>query len=69
MIGGGLPASESANFALAAFASFGELLAEAGEEAFHDAHLLLTDRFSQQQQDGAIRMDAAVHIFTGVRPG
>jgi SAM-dependent methyltransferase len=32
-IGGGLPAAETANFALASFSSFGELLSEAGQEA------------------------------------
>jgi hypothetical protein len=32
-IGGGLPAAEAANFALASFSSFGELLAEAGNGA------------------------------------
>ena len=68
-IGGGLPAAEAANFALASFASFGELLAEAGNEALNDARQALTARFSQHQQDGAVRMDACVHIFTGARLG
>src|SRR5271167_4843938 len=35
-IGGGLPAAEAADFALASFSSFGELLAEAGNEALSD---------------------------------
>ena len=37
-IGGGLPAAEAANFALASFSSFGELLAEASDEALNDAN-------------------------------
>jgi SAM-dependent methyltransferase len=68
-IGGGLPAAEAANFALASFSSFGELLAEAGDEALNDARQSLTARFSRNQQEGAVRMDACVHIFTGARLG
>ena len=68
-IGGGLPAAEAANFALAAFSSFGELLAGAGDGALDDARRSLTARFSRHQTDGAVRMDACVHIFTGARPG
>jgi len=67
-IGGGLPAAEAAHFALASFSSFAELLAEAGSEAYNNAYQLLTERFSRHQQDGAVRMDACVHIFTGARP-
>ena len=67
-IGGGLPAAEAANFALASFSSFGELLAEAGDEALNDARQSLTARFSRHQQEGAVRMDACVRIFTGARP-
>ena len=67
-IGGGLPAAEAANFALAAFSSFGELLAGAGDGALDDARRSLTARFSRHQTDGAVRMDACVHIFTGARP-
>jgi SAM-dependent methyltransferase len=66
-IGGGLPAAEAANFALASFSSFGELLAEAGNEALNDARQSLTARFSRHQQDGAVRMNARVHVFTGTR--
>jgi SAM-dependent methyltransferase len=66
-IGGGLPAAEAANFALASFSSFGELLAEAGDEALHRARQSLTARYSRHQKDGAVRMDACVHIFAGAR--
>ena len=66
-IGGGLPAAEAANFALASFASFGELLAEAGGEALNDARRSLTARFVCHQQDGGVSLDANVHIFTGKR--
>jgi SAM-dependent methyltransferase len=67
-IGGGLPAAEAANFALASFSSFGELLAAAGTQALHDALQLLTPSLLQHQQEGAVRMEACVHIFTGARP-
>jgi SAM-dependent methyltransferase len=66
-IGGGLPAAEAANFALASFSTFGELLAEAGDETLNKARQSLTARLSRHQQDGAVRMDACVHIFTGAR--
>jgi hypothetical protein len=68
-IGGELPAVEAANFALASFSSFGELLAEAGDEAFHNACQSLSVLFSRHQQDGAVRMDACVHIISGARLG
>ncbi len=64
-IGGGLPAAEAANFAIASFSSFAELLAEAGDEALAEARRSVTERFSRHQQDGVVRMDACVHIFTG----
>jgi hypothetical protein len=67
-IGGGLPAEEAAKFALASFSSFGELLAEAGDEPLNDARQSLTARFFPHQQ-GAVRLDACVHIFTGARLG
>jgi len=64
-IGGGLPAAEAANFALASFSSFGELLSEAGDEALNNARRSLTAHFSRHQQDGAVQMDASLHICTG----
>ena len=66
-IGGGLTAAEAAIFALASFASFSELLAEAGDEAQRGARQSLTERFSSHEVDGVVRMDACVHIFTGAR--
>jgi SAM-dependent methyltransferase len=66
-IGGGLPAAAAASFALESFSSFGELLAEAGDRALDDARQSLTARFSRHQQEGAVLMDACVHIFTGKR--
>ncbi len=68
-LGGGLPAAEAATFALATFASFGELLAKAGDDALNRARQSLTARFAGHQQDGAVRLDARVHLFTGARPG
>jgi SAM-dependent methyltransferase len=68
-IRGGLRAAEAANFALASFSSFGELLAEAGNEALNYARQSLTARLTRHQQDGAVWMNASVHIFTGARLG
>jgi SAM-dependent methyltransferase len=67
-IGGGLPAAAAANFALASFSSFGELLAEAGSDMLNHAGQSLAARLSRHQQDGAVLMDACVHVFTGTRP-
>jgi hypothetical protein len=67
-IGGELPAEEAAEFALASFSNFAELLFEAGDRAFHDARESLAHRLSDYQQDGAVRMEARVHIVTGATP-
>lgn len=66
-IGGGLPAKEAANFALASFGSFGEQFAAAGDQALQDARQSLTARFSRHLREGAVLMDARVHILTGGR--
>jgi hypothetical protein len=66
LIGGGLPAAEAAHFALAS-SSVGGLLDEAGPEALDQARRALTERFSKHLQDGAVRMDACVHIVSGAR--
>jgi SAM-dependent methyltransferase len=66
-IGGKLPAAEAAHFALASFSTFGELLTEAGNDAFDEARRSLTTIFSQHHRDDAVRMDAHVHIVTGTR--
>jgi SAM-dependent methyltransferase len=66
-IGGGLPAAAAASFALAAFASFGELVAAAGDRALDEARGSLTSLFARHETDGTVRMDACVHIFTGAR--
>ena len=66
-IGGRMPSAEAANFALASFSSFGELLAEAGAPALNTARQSLTVRFSEYEQDGVVQMEACVHIFTGAR--
>ncbi len=67
-IGGELPVAEAVDFALAGFSKFGDLLAEAGEEAFHAARQSLITRFSRYEREGAVRLDACVHIVTGARP-
>jgi SAM-dependent methyltransferase len=66
-IGGGLPAAQAADFALASFSSFSEVLAEAGSEAADRAHRILTARLEAHEDDGIVKMDACVHIVTGMR--
>ncbi len=64
-IGGGLSAGNAANFALAAFSIFGELLAQAGDATLENARQLLATRFSEHLQNGVVRLDACVHIVSG----
>lgn len=64
-IGGGLPAEDAAEFALASFSNFAELLFTAGVRAFRDANEILAQRLLPYQQDGAVRVEARVHIATG----
>ena len=66
-IGGELPPAEAANFALASFSSFSELLAQAGPEVMNNARHALTTRFSEYVENGAVRLDASVHIVVGAR--
>lgn len=68
-IGGRLPAAEAAKFALASFSSFGERLANAGGQALDDARRSLTAHFAKHEENGAVLMDACVHIFTGAGLG
>lgn len=64
-IGGELPAGEAAEFALASFSNFAELVFEAGDRALRDAREIIAQRLSPYQRDGAVRMEARVHIVTG----
>lgn len=66
-IGGGLPPAQAAHFALEAFASFAEALAQAGGDARDRAQRAVTDLFTGHQRDGAVRLDARVHLVTGMR--
>ncbi|MEM7137931.1 MAG: class I SAM-dependent methyltransferase [Myxococcota bacterium] len=65
-IGGGLDADKAAGFALTAFATFAEVLREAGPEASERAHQDLRERFEPHQRKGAVEMDAHVHLVTAV---
>jgi SAM-dependent methyltransferase len=65
--GGGLPPADAADFALASFSGFAELLAAAGDSAVATARRTLTDRFTGHQHDGVVQLDACVHVVTGVR--
>lgn len=64
-IGGGLPAEEATEFALASFSNFAELLFEAGDCALHEARTVLAQRLSPYESDGAVRMEACVRIVAG----
>lgn len=68
-IGGGVPAVDAADFALASFSSFGDALAVAGDEVLQAARQALTERFSPRQRDHAVWVEARVHLFTGARRG
>ena len=65
-IGGGLPAAQAAEFAIATISSILERLTEAGPDALGTARKTLAARFSNHAQEG-VRMDATVHIVTGSR--
>ncbi|WP_373046959.1 class I SAM-dependent methyltransferase [Vulgatibacter sp.] len=66
-IGGGIRSAAAADFALTAFSSFGELLAAAGDGALDEARRELTNSFSRYESDGAVRLDARVHLVSGTR--
>lgn len=59
-------AAAAAQFALAAFSSFEELLSQAGGDACARARASLTARFAEHEQDGTVRMPARVHIIGGL---
>jgi hypothetical protein len=67
-IGGRMTPAEAAEFASAAFSSYGELRAAAGSGARNEVRGGLTTCFSEHQRDGVVHMDACVHIVTGIRP-
>lgn len=62
-IGGGLGASEAADFALAS-SSVAELVADAGDDIRDAVHRALTKRLVPHERNGVVRMDACVHIVT-----
>jgi SAM-dependent methyltransferase len=64
-IGDRLPALEAAQFALASFSSFAELLANAGGDAPTTACHALAARFTAYEQEGAVLMPARINIVTG----
>ena len=64
-IGDRLPALDAAQFALAAFSSFAELLSNAGGDAPTRARRALAARFTAYEQEGTVLMPARVHIITG----
>jgi len=66
-IGNRLPAPDAAQFALASFSSFAELLSNARSDALAQARRTLAARFAPYEQEGVVLMPARVHIITGAR--
>lgn len=66
-LAGGLPAAETADFAFGSF-SVGDALADADDATIAAVRKALIQRYAEHEQDGAVRMDAHVHIVTGARP-
>lgn len=66
-IGGQLSPKEATEFAFAAFSSFADQLAEAGADAQSEAHQRLLQEFARHHRNGAVWMNASVHVFTGTR--
>jgi SAM-dependent methyltransferase len=66
-VGGGLPAPQAADFAIASISSFSEHLAEAGKDAQNAAREAVTARYARHLYEGVVKMNAGVHIVTGVR--
>jgi SAM-dependent methyltransferase len=66
-LGGGLSAPAAAKLALTGFSNFAELLAPASAEARDEALRALTARFEGNVRDGVVRLDACVHLVTGMR--
>jgi hypothetical protein len=64
-IGNRLPAPDAAQFALASFSSFAELLSNAGSDAPAKARDVLAARFAPYEREGAVMMPARVHIVAG----
>lgn len=67
-IGGNLSPLEAAKFAISSFSSFVNLLEGAGPAALEIAERDLSERFRSFYRDGAVFMDASVHIVSGIRP-
>lgn len=64
-IGDRLCATDAAQFALASFSSFAELLASGGGDATNRAHRALTERFAPYEREGTVLVPARVHIVAG----
>lgn len=64
-MGGELPAVHAAEFALASFSSFAELLASAGGDAVQTARRSLAARFATGERDGRVQLPGRIHIVTG----
>jgi SAM-dependent methyltransferase len=66
-LGGGVSPEAAVDFAFGAF-SLGDLLTEADEAVRDAVRERLTRRYAENLKDGGVRMDACVHIVTGMRP-
>ncbi|MEM9137285.1 MAG: class I SAM-dependent methyltransferase, partial [Cyanobacteria bacterium P01_F01_bin.42] len=63
-VGGGLSATEAAQFALSSF-SIAEPLAEVGETVAEQVQQNLASRYGQYAQNDIVMMPACVHLVTG----
>jgi SAM-dependent methyltransferase len=66
-IGGGMSAADAADFAIASFSSFGELLAKRGPDALETALRSLTPILARHVSNGRVELDACVHVVSGAR--
>ena len=67
-LGDALAPYAAADFALASFANFDELLTRAGAGARDAAQRSLTARLSHHTREGTVHLGACVRIVTGARP-
>lgn len=59
-----LPAADAAEFALASFSSFAEVLSSAGGNAMQAARQSLAARFSTWERAGRVQLPGRIHIVT-----
>lgn len=66
-LGGGLPAAQAVDFALTSFSIAGLLEGE-DTGAYVAVRRSLTERFQNHERGGEVRLEAHVHLVTGISP-